>query len=76
MTSFEWKKKWIKVQDWWATLWMACKLPDHVLFQIYDRAAGGISCHCCVFYRGVLFGIFWQCILIVIAALIGRQYVS
>lgn len=76
MTNFKWKKLWLKLRDKWAMLWMACKLPDHVLFQIYDAVAGKVSCHCCVFYRGVLFGIFWQCILIVVALLIGRSYVN
>jgi hypothetical protein len=76
MASFEWKKKLLIVQDWWARLMLACHLPDHALFLIYERIAGEVECKCCVFYRGVLFGIFWQCLIVLVAVLLGNYYGS
>lgn len=60
---------WAQLQ--WDRLLLACKLPDHFMFQIYERIAGGVECSCCIFWRGFLFGMFINAVVIAAAFLFG-----
>lgn len=71
MSNIKYNKFLESLKDHWARFKLACSLPDHIMYMIYARVAGELTCHCCVFWRGVLLGIVFQIVITVLAFLIG-----